>query len=117
MKCRFCPCRVENNNAKDGYQPDGCFSGDDYLDDYCYEDKDGDSCCAKTKDEIENDIEDHQEYKRYDEEALTEEKGGKGFEIEHREPTSRKCVDYCICKEKCSFYKSLYRETETGSVE
>ena len=52
-----------------------------------------------------------------DAQKLVEEKGGKGFEIEHREPTSRKCVDYCICKEKCSFYKSLHRETETGSVE
>ena len=46
-----------------------------------------------------------------------ENKGGKGFEIEHREPTSRKCVDYCICKEKCSFYKSLHREPESGLVE
>ena len=55
MKCRFCPCRVENSNEIDGYQPDGCFYGDDYLDDYCYEDKDGDCCCDKTKDEIEND--------------------------------------------------------------
>lgn len=54
-----------------------------------------------------------------DEKENTElkEKGGKGFEIEHREPTSRKCVDYCICKEKCSFYKSLHREPEIGSVE
>lgn len=48
---------------------------------------------------------------------LVEEKGGKGFEIEHREPTSRKCEDYCICKEKCSFYKSLHREPENGSVD
>ena len=57
MKCWFCPCRVENSNEIDGYQPDGCFYGDDYLDDYCYEDKDGDCCCDKTKEEIENDIE------------------------------------------------------------
>ena len=49
MKCWFCPCRVENSNEIDGYQPDGCFYGDDYLDDYCYEDKDGDWCCNKTK--------------------------------------------------------------------
>lgn len=42
MKCRFCPCRVENSNEIDGYQPDECFYGDDYLNDYCYEDKDGD---------------------------------------------------------------------------
>jgi hypothetical protein len=48
---------------------------------------------------------------------IVEEKGGKGFEIEHREPTSRKCIDYCICKDKCSFYKSLHRESENGSVE
>ena len=67
MKCRFCPCRVENSNEIDGYQPDGCFYGDDYLNDYCYEDKDGDYCCDKTKDEIENDIEDYQEYMRYNE--------------------------------------------------
>lgn len=25
MKCWFCPCRVENSNEIDGYQPDGCF--------------------------------------------------------------------------------------------
>ena len=73
MKCRFCSCRVENSNEIDGYQPYGCFYGDDYLDDYCYEDKDGDCCCAKTKDEIENDIEDYQEYMRYEEEVLAEE--------------------------------------------
>lgn len=53
MKCRFCPCRVENGNEIDGYQPNGCFYGDDYLDDYCYEDKDGDCCCDKTKEEME----------------------------------------------------------------
>lgn len=23
MKCWFCPCRVENSNEIDGYQPDG----------------------------------------------------------------------------------------------
>ena len=73
MKCRFCPCRVDNSNEIDGYQPNGCFYGDDYLDDYCYEDKDGDCCCDKTKDEIENDIEDYQEYMRYEEEVLAEE--------------------------------------------
>ena len=56
MKCRFCSCSVENSNEKDGYQPNGCFYGDDYLDDYCYEDKDGDFCCDKTKEEMENDI-------------------------------------------------------------
>ena len=55
MKCRFCPCRVDNSNEIDGYQPYGCFYGDDYLDDYCYKDKDGDYCCDKTKGEIEND--------------------------------------------------------------
>ena len=69
MKCRFCPCRVDNSNEIDGYQPYRCFYGDDYLDDYCYEDKDGDCCCDKTKDEIENDIEDYQEYMRYEEEV------------------------------------------------
>lgn len=53
MKCWLCPCRVENSNEIDGYQPYGCFYGDDYLDDYCYEDKDGDCCCDKTKEEIE----------------------------------------------------------------
>ena len=53
MKCRFCPCRVDNSNEIDGYQPYGCFYGDVYLDDYCYEDKDGDYCCDKTKEEIE----------------------------------------------------------------
>ena len=53
MKCRFCSCSVENSNEKDGYQPNGCFYGDDYLDDYCYEDKDGDFCCDKTKEELE----------------------------------------------------------------
>ena len=57
MKCRFCPCCVDNSNEIDGYQPYGCFYGDDYLDDYCYEDKDGDCCCDKTKDEIEDDSE------------------------------------------------------------
>ena len=57
MKCRFCSCRVENSNEIDGYQPDGCFYGDDYVDDYCYEDKDGDYCCDKIKEEIENDQE------------------------------------------------------------
>ena len=35
--------------------------------------KDGDCCCDKTKDEIENDIEDYQEYMRYEEEVLAEE--------------------------------------------
>ena len=55
MKCRFCPYRVDNSNEIDGYQPYGCFYGDDYLDDYCYKDKDGDYCCNKTKDEIEED--------------------------------------------------------------
>ena len=55
MKCRFCPCQVENSNEIDGYQPNGCFYGDNYLDDYCYEDKDGDCCCDKTKEEIEID--------------------------------------------------------------
>ena len=49
MKCWFCPCRVENSNEIDGYQPDGCFYGDDYLDDYCYEDKDGDSQLLSTE--------------------------------------------------------------------
>lgn len=73
MKCCFCPCRVENSNEIDGYQPDGCFYGDDYLDDYCYEDKDGDSCCDKTKEEIENDIEVYQECMRNEEELLVEE--------------------------------------------
>ena len=53
MKCSICPCKVENSNEIDGYQPNGCFYGDDY----CYEDKDGDWCCDKTKEEIENDIE------------------------------------------------------------
>ena len=57
MKCRFCSCSVENSNEKDGYQPNGCFYGDDYLDDYCHEDKDGDFCCDKTKEEMANDIE------------------------------------------------------------
>ena len=61
MKCRFCSYRVDNSNEIDGYQPYGCFYGDDYLDDYCYKDKDGDYCCNKTKDEIENDIEDYQD--------------------------------------------------------
>ena len=51
VKCRFCPCRVENSNEIDGYQPNGCFYGDDYLNDYCYEDKDGDYCCDKTYEE------------------------------------------------------------------
>ena len=27
MKCRICPCRVENSNEIDGYQPNGCFYG------------------------------------------------------------------------------------------
>ena len=49
MKCRFCPCRVDNSNEIDGYQPYGCFYGDDYLDDYCY----------KTKEGIENDRDYH----------------------------------------------------------
>ena len=54
MKCKFCSCNVENSNEKDGYQPNGCFYGDDYLDDYCYEDKDGDFCCDKTNKRIKN---------------------------------------------------------------
>ena len=53
MKCRFCPCCVDNSNEIDGYQPYGCF----YSDDNCYKDKDGDCCCDKTKDEIEDDSE------------------------------------------------------------
>ena len=69
MKCQFCYCRVENSNEIDGYQPDGCFYGDDYLDDCCYEDKDGDCCCDKTKEEIENDIEVYQECMRYEEDG------------------------------------------------
>lgn len=67
MKCMFCPCRVENSNEIDGYQPNGCFYGDIYPDDYCYEDKDGDFCCNKTKEEIENDIEVYRECMRNEE--------------------------------------------------
>ena len=44
-----------------------------YLDDYCYEDKDGDCCCDKAKEEIENDIEEYLECMRYEEEVLAEE--------------------------------------------
>lgn len=50
-------------------------------------------------------------------EKLVGEKGGKGFEIEHREPTSRKCEDYCICKDFCKFYKSLHTSVENKTVE
>lgn len=73
MKCRFCPCQVENSNEIDGYQPNSCFYDDDYLDDYCYEDKDGGCCCDKTKEEIENDIEVYRECMRNEEELLVEE--------------------------------------------
>ena len=77
MKCQFCPCCVENSNEIDSYQPDGCFYGDDYLDDYlddyCYEDKDWNYCCNKTKEEIENDIEVYLECMRNEEELLVEE--------------------------------------------
>ena len=69
MKCRFCPLRVVKSNEIDGYQPYGCFYGDDY----CYEDKDGDCCCDKTKKEIENDIEVYQECMRNEKELLAEE--------------------------------------------
>ncbi len=31
---------------------------------------------------------------------------GNAHYVEHREPVSRKCEDYCICKEFCSFYKA-----------
>ena len=86
MKCRFCSCRVENSNEIDGYQPDSCFYGDDYLDDYCYEDKDGDCCCDKTKEEIENDIEDYQEYMRYEEEVAYAEMLGKEIFYEEKIP-------------------------------
>lgn len=46
---------------------------DDYIDDCCYEDKSGDCCCDKTKEEIENDIEVYQECMRNEEERLAEE--------------------------------------------
>lgn len=32
-----------------GYQPEGCFYGDYYLDNYCYENKDGDIVAIKQK--------------------------------------------------------------------
>ena len=61
MKCRNCPCHVETSNEIDGYQPDDCFYGDDYLDYYLYVDKYGDYYCNKTKEEIEKDIETYNE--------------------------------------------------------
>jgi len=73
MKCRFCPCCVENSNEIDGYQPSGCFYGDEYLDNYCYEDKDGDCCCDKTKEEIEGEMAEYQENMRNDMNLLAEE--------------------------------------------
>lgn len=73
MKCMLCPCCVENSNEIDGYQPNGCFYGDDYLDNYCYEDKDGDYCCDKTKEEIENEMAEYQENMKNEMSLLAEE--------------------------------------------
>ena len=43
------------------------------LDDYCYEDKDGDCCCDKTKEEVEGDISEYQENMMNDMKLLAEE--------------------------------------------
>ena len=32
---------------------------------------------------------------------------GNAYYVEHRPAISRKCLDYCNCKEFCSFYKSI----------
>ena len=56
-----------------GRRPTEPYSEDDSPNDYCYEDKDGDCCCDKTKEEIENDIEVYQECMRNEEELLVEE--------------------------------------------
>ena len=64
--------KLQRSKNTRGYFQYGCFYGDDYLDDCCYEDKDGDCCCDKTKEEIENDIEVYQECMRYEEELLVE---------------------------------------------
>jgi hypothetical protein len=37
---------------------------------------------------------------------------GKGHYIEHRPGISVKCIDYCDCACKCSFYKNLEADNE-----
>ena len=32
---------------------------------------------------------------------------GNAYYVEHRPAISRKCLDYCNCKEFCSFYKTM----------
>ena len=34
---------------------------------------------------------------------------GKGYFVEHRPATNRKCEDYCVCKQFCNFYKQLHK--------
>ena len=39
---------------------------------------------------------------------------GNAHYVEHRPAISRKCIDYCNCKEYCSYYKSIMNGGENG---
>lgn len=43
--------------------------------------------------------------------ALAEE-SGPNFYVEHRPAISRKCLDYCDCKQFCNFYKNMIKGDE-----